>query len=140
MNKQFLIAWAVVFVLWMVGSFVVHGIVLNAEYAQLPNLFRTEEETQAYSHFMLLGHLIMAGAFVWIYRRGREAKPPVAQGLRFGIAIALLGPIPAYMIYYVVQPMPASLVIGQIIGDTILILILGVVVALAMRAPEPAAS
>lgn len=129
MNKQFLISWVIVFVVWMIGSFVVHGIFLNEAYGELPNLFRTETETQAYIHWMLIAHLIMAGAFVWIYRRGREDKPPLAQGLRFGIAIALFAPIPMYMIYYVVQPLTPGLVIGQMIGDSLLVVILGVVVA-----------
>jgi len=38
---------------------------------------------------MILAHVILAGAFVWIYSRGVEAKPWLAQGFRFGLAIAL---------------------------------------------------
>jgi len=129
MNKRFLISWGVVFVAWMVGSFVVHGILLNESYGELPNLFRTEEETQAHMHWMLIAHLIMAGAFVWIYRRGRQDKPPLLQGLRYGVAVALLVPIPMYMIYYVVQPLTPQLVIGQMIGDSVLIAALGVLAA-----------
>ncbi len=34
--------------------------------------------------------IISWGAFVWIYQRGTEDKPWVQQGLRFGIAIALV--------------------------------------------------
>lgn len=33
---------------------------------------------------MLLAHVIMAGAFVWIYARGTENKPLLGQGLRCG--------------------------------------------------------
>jgi hypothetical protein len=40
--------------------------------------------------------------------RGVEAKPWVAQGERFGIAVALLTVWPTYLIYYVVQPMPGA--------------------------------
>jgi len=29
MNKTFVIAWIVLFVLWMAGSFVVHAVLLN---------------------------------------------------------------------------------------------------------------
>ena len=38
MNKKFLISWVVIFVVWMAGSFVVHGVLLGDGYAQLPNL------------------------------------------------------------------------------------------------------
>ncbi len=129
MNRTFLVAWLAVFVAWMVGSFVVHGTLLHADYLGLPNLFRPETEAQQYLHLMILAHVIMAGAFVWIYSRGIENAPWVPQGLRFGLAIALLALVPTYMIYYVVQPMPGSLAVKQIVFDGILVLLLGVLVA-----------
>ena len=129
MNKKFLISWVVAFVVWMAGSFVVHGVLLADGYAELPHLFRTDEEASSYMHFMLIAHVIMAGAFVWIYQRGNESKPWMAQGARFGIAVAALGPIPMYTIYYVVQPMPGNHVIMQIIYEAILLVIVGLVVA-----------
>lgn len=138
MNKRFFIAWAVVFVAWMVGSFIVHGTLLHADYAKLPNLFRPETEAQQYFPLMLLAHVIMAGAFVWVYSRGAEAKPWLGQGLRFGLAIALLTVVPTYTIYYVVQPMPGVHVIKQIVFDSILLLILGAVVACLYRSQERA--
>jgi hypothetical protein len=136
MNKKFLIAWVVVFVLWMMGSYAVHGGLLENDYSQLPNLMRTEAEAQARFPLMLLAHLIMAGAFVWIYSRGAEAKPWLAQGIRFGIAVALLGIVPTYMIYYVVQPFPGDLVVKQIVFEGLLIVILGAVVAFFYRQPS----
>jgi len=133
MSKNFLISWAVVFVVWMAGSFVVHGVLLTELYATLPNLYRSETDTQALSYLVLIAHLIMAGAFVWIYQRGAEDKPRIAQGLRFGLAVALLAAVPTYIMYYVVQPMPASLAIQQMVGDGLLLLVLGVVAAFLHR-------
>jgi hypothetical protein len=43
--------------------------------------------------------LDLSGAFVWICARGVEAKPWLAQGVRFGVAVALLTIVPTYMIY-----------------------------------------
>jgi hypothetical protein len=136
MNKRYLIAWVVVFVVWMAGSFVVHGTLLYADYAKLPNLFRPEAESQQYFPLMLLAHVILAGAFVWIYARGAEAKPWLAQGLRYGLAVALLTVVPTYTIYYVVQPMPGMHVVKQIVFDGILLLVLGMVVAFMYRGQE----
>ena len=133
MNKKFFMAWLAVFVAWMVGSFVVHGVLLHDDYAKLPNLFRTEADSQPYFPFMILAHVFMSAAFVWIYARGAEAKPWLPQGLRFGAAVALLGAISTYMIYYVVQPMPGMLVVKQIIFDGVLLLILGAIVAFLYR-------
>jgi hypothetical protein len=138
MNKKFFIAWVVTFIVWMFGSFVVHGALLHADYAKLPSMFRTDADSQQYFPFMLLAHVILAGALVWIYARGAEAKPWLSQGLRFGLAIALLTSVPTYTIYYAVQPMPGMLVIEQIAFDSIHLLILGAVVAFMYRSPERA--
>lgn len=133
MNRKFFVAWLVIFVAWMVGSFVVHGTRLHADYAKLPNLFRPEAEAQQYFPLMIAAHVIMAGAFVWIYSRGAEAKPWLSQGLRFGVVIALLTVVPTYTIYYVVQPMPGIHVVKQIVFDGMLLLVLGVIVAFMYR-------
>jgi hypothetical protein len=134
-NKKFLIAWIVLFVVWMVGSFVVHGILLGADYKQLAGLFRPETEAGKYFPLMIFAHVLLSGAFVWIYQRGRENKPWLGQGVRFGIAIALLTIVPTYIIYYVVQPMPGATVIKQIVFDGCLMIILGVVAAFMLKEP-----
>ena len=134
MNRRFFIAWALVFVAWMLGSFLVHGVLLHADDSQLPNLFRPEADAQRHFPLMILVHVILAGAFVWIYARGTENKPWLGQGLRYGLAAALLI-VPIYMIYYVVQPMPGDLVVKQILFDGILLLVLGAIVAWLYRAP-----
>lgn len=133
MNKTFLIAWVIVFVVWMAGSFVVHGLLLHADYEKVSQLFRPEAEAQKYFPLMILAHVIMAGALTWIYARGAEAKPWLGQGLRFGAAVALLTVVPWYLIYYVVQPMPGMHVVKQIVFDGILVLVLGAVVAFVYR-------
>jgi len=129
MNKKFLISWAIVFVVWMAGSFVVHGMLIGEDYAALGSLYRPEADQQAYFPYMLAAHIIMAGAFVWIYQRGSEDKPWLAQGVRYGVAIALLAPVPLYLIYYAVQPLPGAMVVKQIVGDGVLVILLGVVTA-----------
>ena len=134
MNKTFVIAGIVLFVLWMAGSFVVHGLLLNADYMKLQNMVRSPADSQPYMPRMLFAHVVLAGAFAWIYACGREAgKPWLGQGLRYGIAVALLTVVPTDLIYYAVQPMPGSVVVRQIAFDAILILLLGAVVAFVYR-------
>ena len=133
MNKKFVIAWIVLFVVWFFGDFVVHGILLSADYMQMSSLFRPEAEQQKYFPFMILAHVLMSGAFVWIYARGVESRPWLAQGVRFGLAVAFLATIPTYLIYYAVQPTPAAVVIRQIVFEGVLMIVLGVVVALLYR-------
>lgn len=127
MNKKFIIAWIVIFVAWFLGDFVVHGMLLRADYLALSMLFRTEADSQHYFPLMILAHVMMAGAFVWIYARGVETKPWLGQGVRFGIAVACLMTVPIYLIYFCVQPLPGSLVARQIIFDGTLVVILGAI-------------
>src|ERR1700682_4128663 len=135
MNKRVFIAWGVIFVAWMAGSFVVHGALLHDDYTKLSALFRSEAEARPYFPLMVLAHIVLAGAFVWIYSRGVEAAPWLPQGIRFGLAVALLTIVPTYMIYYVVQPMPGMTVVKQMVFDGILILILGVIAAFIYKPP-----
>lgn len=135
MNKRFFIAWVVIFVVWMAGSIVVHGVLLHDDYAGLSNLFRSEADSQQHFPLMILAHILLSGAFAWIYARGVENAPWVGRGFRYGIAIALLTVVPTYLIYYVVQPMPLVTVVKQIVFDSIIIL--GLIVAFIER--EPAA-
>jgi len=135
MNRRFLIAWLVLFVAWYVGSFIVHGLLLHADYEELAGLFRSPDEAKPYFPLMVVAHLLMAGAFVWIYARGVEAKPWPGQGLRYGLAIAALMVVPLYLIYFVVQPMPAATVLKQIVYETILVALLGLLAAYLYRHP-----
>ena len=133
MNKKFIISTLIMFVVWMVGGIVVHGVLLGADYAKRTSLYRPEADQQQYFPVMLMAHLIVAGALVRIYTRGMEAKPWLNQGLRFGFVVALLTIVPTYMIYYAVQPLPGMMVVKQIIFDGIWTLLLGAVVAFLYR-------
>lgn len=132
MNTKFLVTWLVIFILWMAGGFVVHGQLLADEYVAT-GLMRPVAEQQQYFVWMIVAHLVMAAAFVWIYARGREPKPWLGQGLRFGLAVALLAVVPIYLIYYTVQPVPGVLVLRQIAYDTIVTLVIGCAVAFMYR-------
>ena len=66
-------------------------------------------------------------------RAAWRLNPWLAQGVRFGIAVALLTTVPTYMIYFVVQPMPGNVVVKQIVFDSVLMVILGMIVAWLYR-------
>jgi hypothetical protein len=117
--------------LYMAGGFVIHGLLLHDDYAASP-LMRPEADANKLMHLMALAHLLMAGAFAWIYARGVENKPWLGQGLRFGLAVAVLF-VPIFIIYYVVQPTPGALAVKQITYEVILTLLLGAAVAFIYR-------
>lgn len=133
MNKKFFIAWLATFVIWMGGSFLIHGILLMDDYAGLASLYRPESDQAAFMPFLLGATVVMAGAFVMIYTRGIEAKPWLGQGIRFGVMVALLTAIPWYTIYYAIQPLPGMMVVKQIFFDTVLCAVLGATAAFVYR-------
>lgn len=129
MNKKFVISVVVIFILSMIIGQAVHGFLLNQDYAQLGHMFRPAQDMAGYFPYLVVGQILFAVGFVWIYLQGRENKPFLMQGVRYGIAIAVLTTLPMYLIYYAVQPLPGAMVVKQIVLDTIAVVILGVVVA-----------
>lgn len=127
--KSWLVAWPVVAVVWFMGSGVVHGAILGADYAALPQLFLGEDSYRDTAMAnMLVAHLALAGVFTWVYGKGISGAFWLWQGLRFGLAFAVLGAA-GYLIYYTVQPVPAVLAVKQAVCDGVLALLLGALTA-----------
>ena len=130
MDKRFWIAGTVASILFFVLGFIVHGIVLESEYMNYKQLFRTQEEAMANMPWMTLAHIIMGFAFAWIYGKGVDAGASwAAQGVRFGIAVMLLVTVPWYLIYYSIQPFAFSLTAKQILLDGLSLVITSLAVA-----------
>ena len=130
MNAKAIISVVVLFILSLGLGFVVHGTLLGEQYAPLPALSRTMEDSQNYFGYMLVAHLLIAIGLTWIYRMGHKAdRPWFGQGVRFGIAVAVLSTIPLYMIYFAVQNTPPSLATMQIAYDVPAVIIMGIVTA-----------
>jgi hypothetical protein len=117
---MFLMAWAL--------SFVVHGLLLGGDYAAGVGM-RPPAEAQKLMHWMILAQALFGIAFAWVYFQGREDRPWLAQGVRYGVAIALLTVIPTYLIYHVVTPVPLGLAIKQIVFDTVRLVLMGIALA-----------
>ena len=129
MNMNFAISAAVMAVMSLMLGFVVHGWLLLPDYKALGALFRPEDQQTGFLGFMIAAHVLIGIGFTWIYRMGREAKPFLGQGVRFGLAVAVLSIIPTYLIYYAVQPIPGNIVAKQIVFDTIAMVLMGIVCA-----------
>jgi hypothetical protein len=128
MSMKCIVSALVMFVMAWALSFVVHGLLLGADYAATPGM-RPPAEAQKIVYYIILAQALFGIAFAWIYVQGREDKPWLMQGIRFGIAVSFLTVIPTYLIYHVVTPVPMALALKQIAYDTIRILLMGVTVA-----------
>jgi len=131
--KKFIISVVVLFVVSMLLGFTIHAVLLGADYAALPGLMRPEAEAGQYMGYMMFAHVLIAIGFAWIYIRGKEEKPWLGQGIRFGLAVAVVSTIPMYLIYHAVSPFPFDLVVKQIIYDTVGVVVMGIVVAAINR-------
>jgi hypothetical protein len=129
MNWKFIISAAVMFVMLFAIGWGVHGTLLKEDYAKLPSLVRPMVDVRANFLYMLLAQICTAVAFTWIYRQGREDKPWLPQGLRYGVAIAALMTIPASLVHYAVMPFPGELIAKQMAFDVATIVLMGVVLA-----------
>jgi hypothetical protein len=140
MDRQFWISGIVMSVLAFAFGFVVHGLLLAGDYTPLAGtLFRTPEEAHSYFPYLVIANVLFGFAFTWIYRQGKTpGAATLGQGLRFGLAVAVLMTIPMYLIYYAVQPTPGALAVKQIVFDSIAVLLMGIAVAYLNRAPGEA--
>jgi len=140
MDTKFWISGVVMSVLAFAFGFLVHGVLLGGDYAPLAGtVYRTPEDAHRYLPYMVVAHLLFGFAVTWIYRQGKTAgASTLGQGVRFGLAVAVLMTIPTYLIYYAVQPTPGALAAKQIVFDSIAIVLMGIAVAYLNRTPGEA--
>lgn len=131
MDKRFWISGVVMTIATMLLGWFVHGFLLAGDYSSLVGtIMRSPEEASGYLHWMLVADVCIGFAMTWIYRQGIDAgKSALSQGLRFGVAVALLTVVPQFLIYYAVERLPAALVHKQLIFDSLRMIVLGVLVA-----------
>ncbi len=130
MNKRFWVCSVVMFFAAMLLSFVVHALLLSADYEALGTMYRDAEDGGRHFPWILLAHASLGFAMTWIFAKGfTHDRTTIGQGLRFGLAMALFSTIPGYLIQYAVQPLPPSLVAKQIVFGTLSMLVLGALLA-----------
>lgn len=128
MDKRFWVCGLVVSVAALLLDFLVHGMLLRADYQALvgSGFVRAPGEGKAFAPYMVAAHLLAGYGMTWLYRQVVPAgESSLARGLRFGVAFALAATIPGYLVYYAVQPWPAALVHKQMLFGTCTSVVLG---------------
>ena len=129
MGKKCVISAVVMFVMAWALSFFVHGVLLHGDYVQMQSWMRPQADSFSLFPYMIGAQALFGVAFAWIYMQGRSDRPWLMQGVRYGVAIALLTMVPTYLIYHVVTPVPLFVAIKQIVLDSIRVVLMGVVLA-----------
>lgn len=138
MNKKFWIAFIVIFVLWNVLDYIVHGVLLSSAYQSEDVMKLMRPDMQSKMWIFYVTSLIMAFAFTWIFSKGYEGKG-IMEGLRYGFFVGLLMATPMAYSSYAMYPLPYSLVLQWFIYGMIHYIILGIVIAL-VYGKKPAAA
>lgn len=130
--KKFILTVIAVFILANVLGMVIHGVLLESDYAKVPNLYRAEDSVLLF--WINLAYLAFAIGATWIYTKGVESNRPwMGQGLRFGLALWLVLAVPSFVIAYAVQPVPSSLMLKQVGYELVGKLLIGLVIAAIYR-------
>ena len=137
--KRFAAAFIGVLILTALMNFVIHAVLLKADYAAQPALIRSEADGSAHMLYLMLAFVIFALGFTLLWDKwARDRRTGVADGLVFGILAWLLVSVNRYLTYYAVQPWPASVVCKQIVYELVWCLSAGILVALIYgRGPAP---
>jgi hypothetical protein len=72
-----------------VYGIVVWGMVLNAEFARYPQIYRPAGDMSGFA-LMFLGILAAMLVASWIFAKGYEGGSGVVEGLKYGVTLALL--------------------------------------------------
>jgi uncharacterized membrane protein HdeD (DUF308 family) len=111
------------------GDYILHDILLKPAYDLAPLLYRSQPAMMHHFWSMIVGQILFAIGAVLVYQRGRENKPWLGQGIRFGILLAIVAVAPGIFAAYTVYPIRHELALHWMIGDGILAIIDGIVIA-----------
>ncbi len=139
-QKKFWIAFIVIFVVYEITNFIVHGLILGPAYMNddVAPLFRPQEVLESTSWLRLFTELVWSFFFIFIFVKGYENKG-ILEGVKFGIYIGLFYSfVWAYQSYWM-YPMPYSLALEWFIFGLIQCVILGIIAAMVYK-PKPSES
>ncbi len=118
-------------ILWIAG-YLVHVVWLGEAYREMRTAgmsFRPEDMLQHKLWLVWVGDLLYAILFVWVYTKGMETKPWVAQGVRYGILMTLFTVVPNTLYEYVSWMIPYRLALDWMIAGFITLIIMGLATA-----------
>ncbi|MGH9712894.1 MAG: hypothetical protein ACRD5M_06295 [Candidatus Acidiferrales bacterium] len=127
--KKIVLAAVATFVVLMATNYLIHQIWLMPDYNAIPLSHRSAYGIQHRFWAMIVGQIFFSVMFAYIYTRGAEKKPWVAQGIRYGILMACLTVAPTSLSEYVVYIIPYRLAIKWMVAGGIQMILAGLVVA-----------
>ena len=128
--KRMLLAALAVFVSLQIMDFVVHQVLLSAEYEAAMELWRPDMMEMMWLNYV--AGVILCLFFTYVFAKGYEGKG-IPEGLRYGIVFTVGYHLVHILSQYFVYPIPWSLMMKWLLFGTIEFIILGVVVSLIYK-------
>jgi hypothetical protein len=131
-TKKFAITSLVVFLVMYALDFLFHGMFMTKYYNEILHLLRPEEAMMTYMSSMLIGQILIAVGFTYVFIKGREGKG-VAEGIRFGLIIGFVFGVGPAMINYSVYQMTGSIMLAYFIWYPLECMIMGAVASMMYK-------
>ena len=128
--KRLFFAIIAVFVLWVVLDYIIHSVLLRAEYQATTNLWRPLAEIK--NGLLTFVTLIEAFVFVSIYERF-FANRGVGTGIKYGLLFGLGAGISMAYGSYAVMPIPYNMAVTWFFGTLVEMTLAGFVLGLIIR-------
>jgi len=140
-TKKLIGAIVAAFVILFIAGFLVHSVWLGTTYRQMRDAgfsFRPEEAMRHKLWGVWVSDALYSILFVWVYAKGKEEKPWVGQGIRYGILMTLFTVVPSALNDYVVYNLPHTLVLHWIVAGLITLILMGLAAAAILKKPSAA--
>jgi len=131
--KKLSISVIVIFIVYEIFNFVIHGAILGGFYEELASTWR--QDMGQFMWIMNIGDLILAFFFVYIFARGYEGKG-IMEGVRFGLYVTGLLTVPGMLAQFTIYNVTFTLTILWIIFGCIQMVVSGVIASLIYRPLE----
>lgn len=135
--KRELTAVGVVFVVKLILDFILHGVLMGAQYEATQSLWRPDMMDLMWINWVI--NLVVAFCLTWIFSKGFENKG-MMEGVRFGAVVGVMLSVGMAYGTYMSFEIPYSMAIQWFFYGIVEYIIVGVVLAMVFQKMTPAAS
>ncbi len=130
--NRYIVGSLVVFVYLMIIEWFFHSVIMRGMYQEGLSLFRSRADAGSFAIWMILGFLVLAFGFCYIFTKGYENKG-IGEGIRYGLYVAFAFSISSVLGNYSVFPYPVAWAVAWIIGYLIIMVLAGLIFSLIYR-------
>lgn len=127
-TKKCFITGLVVFVVMFILDYLFHALLMQKYYMGIEELLRPQEIAFSYFPAMLIGQILIAFGFTYLFVQGYEGKG-VVEGIRFGLIVGIVFGIGPALINYSVYKLTGTIMLCYFFWYPIECMILGAIAA-----------